>query len=163
MFKMAASALPLYTMAFSRSSSLVLACGMALVLSACVVPPATPPVPRPVVSGADLVGTEWVAVQIAGVEKVVEPAPRLRWTAAEQVAGSGGCNAFFGRAVVQQGALLIGPLGATGRMCLTLPEGGQEDRFFKALESARVLRQNTGELWLEDAAGRRLLLLTTKP
>lgn len=160
---MFAFALPLYTMAFSRSFFLVLACGMALVLSACVLPPVTPAMPRPVVSGADLVGTEWVAVQIAGVDTVAEPAPRLRWTGAEQVAGSGGCNAFFGRAVVQQGALLIGPLGATGRMCLSLPEGGQEDRFFKALESARGLRQNAGELWLEDGVGRRLLLLVAKP
>ena len=80
--KMAASALPGITMAFSRFPSLLLACGMALALSACVVPPAGPGT-QPLASGAALVGTDWVAVQIAGVAKVLEPAPRLRWTAAD--------------------------------------------------------------------------------
>lgn len=149
-------------MAYSRISSLLLAGGIALALSACVVPPAEQP-PQVATSGAALVGKEWVAVQIAGVDKVTEPAPRLRWTAPEQVAGSGGCNNFFGRAVVQQGALLIGPLGATGRMCLALPQGGQEDRFFKALESARTVRQSGGELMLEDGAGQLLLRFSAKP
>ena len=157
MFKMLTDASPRNTMAFSRIYSFTLAAGLALAFSACVQPPVEP-TPQPVASGAALVGPEWVAVQIAGVEQVVEPAPRLRWTAAEQVAGSGGCNAFFGRATIQQGALLIGPLGATGRMCLALPQGGQEDRFFKALESARAVRQSAGQLLLEDGAGQLLLL-----
>ncbi len=127
---------------------------LSLGLSACVVPP--PSADRLPVSGAELVDADWVATQIAGVPTVVEPAPRLRWSSAEQIAGSGGCNVFAGRAVVQQGALQIGRLAATGRMCLALPQGGQEDRFFKALESARTVRLVNGQLVLEDAAGQVL-------
>lgn len=162
MFKMFASALPRFAMAFSRFPSLLLILGAALALTACVVPPEEQP-PQVLASGATLVGKEWVAMQIAGVEKVTEPAPRLRWTAPEQVAGSGGCNSFFGRAVIQQGAVLIGPLGATGRMCLALPQGGQEDRFFKALELARTARQSGAELVLEDGTGQLLLRFSAKP
>lgn len=149
-------------MAYLRFSRWLLAGTLALTLSACVVPPAGQGTPL-LASGAALVGTEWVAVQIAGVDTVTAPQPRLRWTAAEQVAGSGGCNNFFGRAVIQQGALLIGPMGATGRMCLALPQGGQEDRFFKALESVRDVRRLGDELWLSDGAGQLLLRLRAQP
>lgn len=131
---------------------------LALCLSACVVPPPQPD--RVPASGADLVDAEWVATQITGVPAVVEPMPRLRWSSAEQIAGSGGCNVFAGRAVVRQGALQIGRLAATGRLCTALPQGGQEDRFFKALESARTVRLVNGLLHLEDEAGQLLARFT---
>ena len=99
---------------------------------------------------------EWVANQIAGVSTVLAPVPRLRWASAEQITGSGGCNAFAGRAVVSQGALQVGNLAATGRLCVALPQGGQEDRFFAVLESARTVRLVDGQLVLEDAAGQIL-------
>ena len=110
------------------------------------------------VSGAQLQGREWVASYIDGIATVTAPAPRLRWTAADQLAGNGGCNAFMGRAVVEQGALQLGPLAATGKMCMTAPKG-QEDRFFKALEAARHVKLQDGQLVLEDAAGRVLARL----
>lgn len=119
-----------------------------------------PPVQAPAgpVSVAQLQGQEWVANYIDGIATVKAPAPRLRWTSADQLTGSGGCNAFMGRAVVEQGALKLGPLAATGKMCLTAPQG-QEDRFFKALEAARSVRLLDGQLLLEDAAGRLLARL----
>lgn len=125
-------------------------------LLGCDTPPVQPAhIP---VSGAQLQGREWVASTIDGVATVTAPAPRLRWTAADQLAGSGGCNAFMGRAVVEQGALKLGPLAATGKACMTAPQG-QEDRFFKALEAARTVRLQDGQLLLEDAAGRLLVRL----
>lgn len=127
-----------------------------MALVGCEVPPVQPQ-PGPV-SGAQLQGREWVASYIDGIAAVVAPAPRLRWTTADQLAGSGGCNAFMGRAVVEQGALKLGPLAATGKMCLTAPQG-QEDRFFKALEAARSVRLQDGQLLLEDATGRLLARL----
>ena len=110
------------------------------------------------VSGGQLQGREWVASYIDGIATVTAPAPRLRWTAADQLAGNGGCNAFMGRAVVEQGALQLGPLAATGKMCMTAPKG-QEDRFFKALEAARHVKLQDGQLVLEDATGRVLARL----
>lgn len=124
---------------------------LALLVSACAQPPLqSGGLPT---SGATLVGDEWVATQIAGVAALVAPVPRLRWASAEQITGSGGCNAFAGRAVVSQGALQLGRLAATGRLCMALPQGGQEDRFFAILESARTVRLVAGHLVLEDAAG----------
>ena len=91
-----------------------------------------------------------------------EPVPRLRWSSAEQISGSGGCNAFAGRAVVNQGALQVGRLAATGRLCVVLPQGGQEDRFFKVLESAHTVRLVDGQLVLQDAAGQTLARFAKK-
>ncbi|MDZ7921044.1 META domain-containing protein [Rhodoferax sp.] len=133
---------------------------LAVVLSACAVP--TPSFRAAPASGAALVGNEWVASQIDGVTALVEPLPRLRWLSAEQIAGTGGCNGFAGRAVVNQGALQVGRLAATGRLCMALPQGGQEDRFFKVLESARMVRLIDGELVLQDVSGQQLARFSKK-
>jgi hypothetical protein len=45
---------------------------------------------------------------------------------------------------------------------LALPQGGQEDRFFKVLESARTVRLVDGLLVLEDAAGQPLARFAKK-
>ncbi len=141
-------------MALSFFSRALLPSLLALLVSACALPsPQSGGLPT---SGAALVGDEWVATQIAGVPALVAPMPRLRWASAEQITGSGGCNAFAGRAVVSQGALQLGRLAATGRLCMALPQGGQEDRFFAVLESARTVRLVAGHLVLEDAAGQVL-------
>lgn len=149
-------------MLFSSFKPVVMV-ALVLALAGCDVAPVQPqPVP---VSGAQLQGREWVASYIDGIATVTAPAPRLRWTTADQLAGSGGCNAFMGRAVVEQGALKLGPLAATGKLCMTAPQG-QEDRFFKALEATRSVRLQDGQLLLEDATGRvqaRLIPGTTAP
>lgn len=110
------------------------------------------------VTSTELLGGEWVAFAVDGVEEVVFPKPRLRWTGSEQVSGTGGCNAFAGRAVVGPQGLRIGPLKAMGKPCLTLP-GGQEDRFFQALEQTRKARLERDQLVLVDAAGKTLVRL----
>jgi putative lipoprotein len=133
---------------------------LALVLSACAVP--TPSFRELPASGAVLVGNEWVASQIDGVTALAEPLPRLRWSSAEQISGTGGCNGFAGRAVVNQGTLQVGRLAATGRLCMALPQGGQEDRFFKVLESARMVRLIDGQLVLQDSSGQQLARFSKK-
>lgn len=115
------------------------------------------PIAVPVTS-TELVAGEWVAFAVDGVDEVVSPKPKLRWTGAEQVSGTGGCNAFAGRAVVGPQGLRIGSLKATGKPCLTLP-GGQEDRFFQALEQTRQARLEQDQLVLVDAAGKTLARL----
>ena len=151
---MGAVSLPLCCMDLSSPFRWLASGLLVLLLSACTVPP--PPFAGLPASGAALVGSEWVATQIAGVPVLQEPLPRLRWAAAEQISGSGGCNTFAGTVVVSQGALRIGRLAATGRLCTALQQGGQEDRFFSALELARTVRLVNGQLVLEDAAGQPL-------
>lgn len=111
-----------------------------------------------VATPTELVGGEWVAFAVDGVEEVVSPKPKLRWTGPEQVAGTGGCNAFGGRAVVGPQGLRIGPLKPFGKPCLTLP-GGQEDRFFQALEQTRKAFLERDQLVLVDAAGKTMARL----
>ena len=129
---------------------------MVAVLGGCAalesVPAAVP------VTSTELVAGEWVAFAVDGVDEVVSPKPKLRWTEAEQVSGTGGCNAFAGRAVAGPQGLRIGPLRALGKPCLTLP-GGQEDRFFQALEQTRTARLEQDQLVLVDAAGKTLARL----
>lgn len=129
---------------------------LAVALGGCA---AWEPVPAAVpVTSTELVSGEWVAFAVDGVDEVVFPKPKLRWTGAEQVSGTGGCNAFAGRAVVGPQGLRIGPLKAMGKPCLTLP-GGQEDRFFQALEQTRKARLERDQLVLVDAAGKTLARL----
>lgn len=125
----------------------------AAVLSGCTAWEAAPAaIP---VTSTELLGGEWVAFAVDGVEEVVFPKPKLRWMGPEQVSGTGGCNAFAGKAVVGPQGLRIGPLKAMGKPCLTLP-GGQEDRFFQALEHTRKARLERDQLVLVDATGKTL-------
>ena len=128
----------------------------AVLLSACVLPPNESATGS--LSFESLNGIEWVAVAVDGVIPVVNPRPQLRWTAAGRVAGTGGCNAFVGKAVMADDSARFGPLAATGKACMTAPNG-QEDRFFKALEETRKARIDNGELFLQDDAGKTLVRL----
>lgn len=136
-------------------TSIWLALGVALTLSACAIPQHDGEVHVDTLQGA-----QWVAVAIEGIVPVRSPLPQLRWTSAEQVTGSGGCNAFVGKAVLQGSALRFGPLAATGRACMTAPSG-QEDLFFKALENTRAARLEDGQLVLVDQTGKVLVRLAT--
>lgn len=129
---------------------------LVFVLSGCsVVEPAPVAV---TVTSTEAVRGEWVAFAIDGVDEVLVPKPKLRWTGPEQVSGTGGCNGFVGRAVAGPQGLRIGPLKAIGKPCLTLP-GGQEDRFFQALEQTRKARLEQDQLVLVDDAGKTLARL----
>ena len=129
-------------------------------LGACAIP-APPPVVIPVTADA-LVGGEWMAVVIDGVVPLVNPKPKLQWISANQIVGTGGCNAFKGKALLGEDSVRIGPLAATGKACVTAPTG-QEDLFFKALEETRKARLEGGQLLLVDEAGKIRARLTKTP
>lgn len=125
-------------------------------LSACAVPgPTSRPAEQQHQTSAALVGGEWVAFAIQGVPEVLTPKPKLRWLAADQVAGTGGCNGFKGRSSANLSTLQLGPLASTGRACLSMP-GSQEDLYFKALELTRKARLERDQLILLDDAGKQL-------
>ena len=133
---------------------------LAALLSACAVP--APPTPRgstpgaPVETPMALAGTEWAVFALDGVAEVTNPKPKIRWTATDKVAGTGGCNGFVGPGVVGlNNSLHLGPLASTGRACLSMP-GSQEDRFFKALELTSKARLERDQLVLMDDNGKQL-------
>ncbi len=118
------------------------------------------PAPPPEVSLADLiVGADWAAVRIEGIGVLGTPVPRLRWISATQVTGNGGCNQFSGKAVVGDANFTLGPLASTRMLCMPTPSG-QEDKFFKALESTTRARLERGVLVLLDGQGNELMRLT---
>jgi heat shock protein HslJ len=110
------------------------------------------------VSDAKLLGIEWTAAAIDGLRAVAQPRPTLRWTSPQQLVGSGGCNQFRARVVMGPDSLRIGPIAGFGTACLTTPSG-QEDLFFKALESTQKAYIQGTQLVMTDGAGKVLLRL----
>ena len=102
-----------------------------------------------------LAGTQWTAFAIDGLDEVLAPKPQLRWIDDAQISGTGGCNAFGGPVTVGVALLRFGPLRAIGSPCLGIP-GGQEDRFFKALERTRKAQVQADQLILLDDVGKVL-------
>jgi heat shock protein HslJ len=146
-------------MATLRLRSSLCALAVAVLLGACAAPgggpgSATPSTPQNVTT-TSLQGGEWVAFAISGAPEVLGNKPRLRWTAADQIVGTGGCNGFKGRSGTHLDSLQLGPLASTGRACLSMP-GSQEDLFFKALELTRKARLERDQLILLDDAGKQL-------
>lgn len=151
---------------FLRLQIWLLVCA-ALVLSACAgyAPEANPPAPVAPVPAAsadsaapNLAGSAWTAAFVDGAGATRGNWPQLRWTSADRVAGTGGCNNFVGAVERTEGGLRFGQLAATGKLCMTEP-GGQEDKFFRALELTRQLRVSGSQLHLLDAAGKTLATL----
>jgi heat shock protein HslJ len=128
---------------------------LAGLLSACALPVRVEAPIAPTLASAALAGTEWVAFAIDGAPEVTIPKPRLRWIAADQVAGTGGCNPFRGPVLVGAGTFRFGPLASTGRACLSMP-GSQEDFFFKALELTRNASLDRDQLVFMDGSGKQL-------
>jgi heat shock protein HslJ len=138
---------------------------LALVLTACAVPPPQPAATSPKATSATsmltaqaMAGSAWSAGFVDGVGATRGNWPQLRWVGPDRVAGSGGCNNFVGSATLEQDNLRFGSLAATGKLCMTEP-GGQEDKFFMALELTRKARLEGTQLWLLDASGKPLVKL----
>jgi heat shock protein HslJ len=109
----------------------------ALVLAACGSPAATPaPTPEPPTaapptaappaagdpaasdSADELAGTSWLLSEIAGAPPVSSDNPaELEFNAEGGIAGSTGCNRFFGSYTVSGDTLSFGQLGSTMMAC----------------------------------------------
>jgi heat shock protein HslJ len=75
---------------------------------------------------------------------------------AGQVAGSAGCNRYFGSYQLDANNLTLGPLGTTMMVCET-DVGGQERLYLAALEKVASYRIVDGLLELVDAGGNTVL------
>jgi heat shock protein HslJ len=125
--------------------------------------PLQPSAPPPVLSTPTLFGGQWNAFSVAGVVEIVPPKPTLRWIRTDRVEGSGGCNGFSALANPQGVNLRFTNLMPMGKPCMTLP-GGQEDKFFKALERARTLRfEGDAQLVLLDDDARVVARFARSP
>lgn len=103
-----------------------------------------------------LTGVTWIARSIAGESVAAGVESTLIVDQDGKIAGSGGCNRYFGGVKISGDALEIGPLGST-RMACPEPKMGQETRFMRALESAKTFRVDNGTLVLSDDQGTDIL------
>lgn len=102
-----------------------------------------------------LAGTTWV-MSSAGKRP-----PSISFEADGKVAGSGGCNRFFGNYTQDGEALSFSPLGSTRMAC---PPGimKMEQAFFGMLGAVRTARLEAPELVLIDASGKEVARLARR-
>jgi heat shock protein HslJ len=88
-------------------------------------------------------GNQAVVSVLAGTELTV--------VFGEEISGSAGCNNFFGSFTAEDGAIEIGPLAATRKLCPQEDVMDQEAQFLTALESAATYRITGDRLELRTA------------
>jgi putative lipoprotein len=119
-----------------------------------------PPAGETVGQGMLFEGT-WIAEDIGGGGVIDNAQSTIRFAADGTASGSGGCNNFSGKAVVDGDSIRIGPLAATKKLCVPALDD-QERKFFDALERARSFEIDAGtqKLLLEDESGAPLATLS---
>ena len=81
---------------------------------------------------------------------------------ANRVAGSAGCNQYFGSATVKGDRLEVGGLGSTRMFCTAEGVMPQESAYLDALSKATTYRVAGAQLQLGPAAGAVTLLFETE-
>ena len=115
---------------------------------------------------AGLGGSEWKVVNYNnGKEAVVTLIPgsdiSLGFGADGEVAGSGGCNRYFGPYQSKDATLQVGPIAST-RMACEAPEGvmDQETQYLTALQEAATYTIEGSTLTIRDAGGAMQVVAT---
>jgi heat shock protein HslJ len=86
-----------------------------------------------------LIGTSWRAEDIGGRGVIDSAQTTITFDAEGRVAGSGGCNRYFGPVTVESSTISFGDLGATRMACVPALMD-QEQKFFDALSATRSYR-----------------------
>jgi heat shock protein HslJ len=106
-------------------------------------------------SGAELEGTSWNLVEIAGQPVVTGSNPSLGFEQG-QAGGNGSCNSFGGSYEAGNGKLTFGPLMSTLMYCEDVME--QETAYLAALQEAAGYEIKDGILLILDANGQVVLI-----
>jgi putative lipoprotein len=89
---------------------------------------------------ASLIGTSWLAEDIGGRDVMDRAQTTISFEPEGRVAGSGGCNRYFGAVTIKGDAITFGKkLGATMMACVPALMD-QERKFFDALAATRSYR-----------------------
>lgn len=103
--------------------------------------------------------TAWLAEDIEGVKAADNVQSTLEIALGHRVTGSGGCNSYFGLAVIEGDKFSMGPVGSTKMACPDVMMA-QEQRFLDALAKVHSFKIDGGELYLYDEQGGSLLRLS---
>lgn len=95
----------------------------------------------------DLAGTSWVAKDIGGIGVVGRVQSTLTFAEPGKVAGSGGCNRFFGTVTKDSSSIEFGKMGSTMMACPP-PLMEQEKRYLAALGETKRFEVRDGMLLL---------------
>ena len=95
----------------------------------------------------------WLAEDILGGGVIDRLQTTLEFTDDGRIAGTGGCNHYFGAVKIEGDRVSFGQIGSTQMACSPAVMG-QEAKFFGALAAARV--------WRVETATQKLLLLDEK-
>ena len=106
-------------------------------------------------AGQGLAGSEWRPITIGDTQVPADGDMFVRFEVRGRIAGSAGCNSFFGSYRESKGTISIDPLGTTRKLC---PEVlmDLETKMLIALEAARAFERGQTELSLFDEDGKTL-------
>ncbi|HEY7922250.1 MAG TPA: META domain-containing protein [Vicinamibacteria bacterium] len=103
-------------------------------------------------TGGMIVGPTWRLVSIDGQPPIEGTTLTAIFSEDARVAGSAGCNRYFGRADAETGRMVVGPLGSTLMACEANGVMTQEQRFLELLQAASSYSVIGDELRLENWA-----------
>ena len=101
-------------------------------------------------TSADLIGSTWLVEDIGGRGVIDNAQTTIAFDAEGGVAGSGGCNRYFGPVIIEGSAISFGDLGATRMACVPALMD-QEQKFLDAIAATRSYRP--------DDSGKKLVFL----
>lgn len=112
-------------------------------------------------STADLNGTSWTVESLVVDGVASPPIDGVTMTAAfdgGEVAGSAGCNNYFGSYETDGDHITFGPLGSTKRLCPDPPGADEREHVYLALlGGAERYSVDGGQLTIEAAGGGQII------
>lgn len=85
-----------------------------------------------------LADTSWLLEDLGGTSAIANPQkPTLQFVSTNRIQGQGGCNQYSANSVFDGEQITINNLVSTKRACVDSQVQTQEDRYFRALESAQ--------------------------
>lgn len=124
--------------------------GLGLLALAAITPLAAQPAPA----------GKWLAEDIFGGGVIDRLQTTLEFTGDTGIAGSGGCNRYFGTMKIEGGKISFSQIGSTQMACAT-PAMNQEAKLFAALEASRTWSIDPKQkLLLRDEKGSVIVRLT---
>ena len=118
--------------------------------------------PSDATPAVSLVGPTWRLVSIGGQPVLSGTTVTAEFSSDARVAGTSGCNRYFGGVKAEAGTISMGPFGATLMACSPDEVMAQEGRYLEALEKAKTYAVSGDELRLGPTRSDATLVFTSR-